>query len=142
MAEHATDHSAHDKHHHHVVPPGLYLLNLLALAFFMGLTIWASTINFGATWINNIVAILIALIKMMLVIMIFMGVKWSTRLTKLWAATGFVWFLLMAIIFGDYFTREWEAVPGWDPDHRKHPVLGSKPHTSEHAGEVSPTGGG
>jgi caa(3)-type oxidase subunit IV len=116
-----------DKHHHHVIPAKFYFLNFLALLFFMALTIWASYIHFpGGTIVNNLVAILIALTKMMLVIAIFMGVKWSTRLTKLWAATGFVWFLLLFLTFGDYFTRDWEVVPSWNPDHKDHPVLGGQ----------------
>lgn len=138
MAEHSHAAESHG-HGHHVTPPMYYVGNLLALAFFMGLTIWASTVDFGATWINNIIAIAIALTKMMLVIMIFMGVKWQTRLVKLWAATGFIWFLLMGIVFGDYFTRDWEAVPGWNPDQKSYPVLGSESRTGaqgEHVDEA------
>src|SRR5687767_8802542 len=125
MAEefHEEDHS--EGYAHHVTPPRYYFFNLLALAGLMALTIWASKIDMGATWLNNIFAMTIALIKMVLIISIFMGVFWGTRLIKLWAATGFVWFTLMAIIFGDYFTRDWESVPGWNPAHTEAAVAGS-----------------
>ena len=134
------EHSATDKHHHHVIPWHYFVLNFFGLTILMGATIYASTLDLGATWRNNVVAIAIALIKMMLVIMIFMGVKWSTRLTKLWAATGFVWFLLMSIVFGDYFTRDWEQAPGWYPGNKDYPVMGSEPRHDEpdHAGDNSP----
>ena len=132
MSEHAAD-----KHHHHVIPWTHYFLNFLALLVFMALTIWAAKWQTGSSLVSNAIAMVIAITKMMLVIMIFMGVKWSTRLTKLWAATGFVWFLLLSIIFGDYFTREWEAVPGWNPGQKPYPVLGSEDRTGQSAEQAN-----
>jgi cytochrome c oxidase subunit IV len=137
----AAKHDTHN-HSHHITPWWYYALNLGALAILMLATILFSYVDFGHTWINNVIALAIAITKMMLVIMIFMGVKWGTRLIKLWAATGFVWFLLMAIVFGDYTTREWEAVPSWDPDHRPYPVLGSRNTQGEHPIEGGHEGGG
>ena len=119
---------AEDHHHHHVTPWPYYLVNVLGLMTLMGLTIWASTWQLPSTWMNNVVALVIAITKMMMVILIFMGVKWSTRLTKLWAATGFVWFLLMGLTFGDYATRGWENIPTWNPDHVGYPVPPLEPH--------------
>jgi cytochrome c oxidase subunit IV len=138
MADHAP---AQDSHHgHHVTPPIYYVVNVLMLMSLMALTIMASDWDLGATWRNNILALAIAITKTTLVILIFMGVKWQTRLVKLWAATGFVWFLLMAIIFGDYFTRDWESVPGWQKDQRPYPVLGSENRTGTHEEHVDAAG--
>lgn len=110
-----------DKHHHRITPWHYYLFNVIVLMLFMGITVWASTWPLANTWMNNVIALLIAITKMMLVILVFMGVKWSTRLTKLWAATGFVWLTLMALMMGDYATREWESVPSWDPVQKEYP---------------------
>jgi len=63
--------------------------------------------------INLIVALIIAIIKAALVVLIFMNVKGSTKLTWLWAALGFIWLLILAGIFMDYQTRIWEPIPGW-----------------------------
>jgi caa(3)-type oxidase subunit IV len=83
---------------------GVYFIDLPGLGGFL-----------TGTVVNQTVALIIAIIKALLVIMIFMGVKWSTPLTKLWVAAGFVTFSLMFFILVDYGTRrEYEPVPAWD----------------------------
>ena len=62
---------------------------------------------------NVIVMLLIAIIKASLVVLYFMEVKKGTKLTWLWAATGFVWVVLLFITLTDYFTRGWQTVLGW-----------------------------
>ncbi len=66
--------------------------------------------------IMNAIALTIAIVKAVLVIAIFMGVKYSTKLTKLYAVGGFVWLTLMGITLIDYYSRPWEAVVGWEPE--------------------------
>ncbi|HMS56316.1 MAG TPA: cytochrome C oxidase subunit IV family protein [Fimbriimonadaceae bacterium] len=115
MAAHTEDHG------HHITPMSVYVKTLFALAFLMALTIAASYVDFGkiignsalGSVINNVIAMTIACLKAVLVIQFFMGVKYSSKLTKMWAWAGFVWFLLMGMTFGDYFTRHWEPAPGW-----------------------------
>src|SRR5260221_3136527 len=68
------------------------------------------------TMINNIIAMAIAVTKASLVINFFMGVKYATKLTKLWAMAGFVGFSLMFLVFGDYSTRKNEPTPPWPAD--------------------------
>jgi hypothetical protein len=58
----------------------------------------------------------IAVVKAYLVISIFMGVKHTTNLAKLFAIGGFVWFLLLFAILIDYASRPWEPVKGWEPE--------------------------
>lgn len=88
----------------------------------MALTVFIAEFNLPAigplsgTVVNQTIALGIAGIKAALVISIFMGVWWSTTLTKLWAMTGFVWFTLMFIILADYTTRQYEPVRGWYPE--------------------------
>jgi len=87
----------------------------------MGLTIWAAQINFGdvvgnqaaGSYINNVIAMTIAIVKATLVVAIFMGVWYSSKLTKLWAAAGFIWFLTMFFVLCDYMTRSMEPVPSF-----------------------------
>lgn len=101
---------AHE-HTHHVDTVFTYFKTYLALCVFFGLTYWAAAQDFGV--LNNIIAMTIAVIKAVIVVLIFMGVKNSSKVTKLWAAAGFVWFLLIFGIMGDYLTRAWNALPGW-----------------------------
>ncbi|MFZ4506902.1 MAG: cytochrome C oxidase subunit IV family protein [Fimbriimonas sp.] len=111
---------AHD-HGHHVHSLWMYIGTFLALAFFMALTIvmsfWSAP-NVGpisGAVVNNAIALAIASVKAYIVVAYFMHTKWATSLTKLWAIFGFVWFFLLFIICGDYATRQYEEVQGWEP---------------------------
>lgn len=105
-------------HVHHGPSLLVYGIIYAALMVLMGLTIAASYIRsadlpFGATG-SVIVALIIATIKATLVVLYFMGVKYQTNLTRLWAALGFIWFVLLFGILGDYVTRQWIHLPqGW-----------------------------
>ncbi|MES2462850.1 MAG: cytochrome C oxidase subunit IV family protein [Armatimonadota bacterium] len=66
-----------------------------------------------AEWPNLIIALIISVTKAALVVLYFMNVRGSTRLTWLWAALGFVWLLLMGGIFLDYQSRAWVDLRGW-----------------------------
>jgi cytochrome c oxidase subunit 4 len=49
-----------------------------------------------------------AIIKATLVILFFMHVKYSSRLTKLWVVVGFIWLgILLSITMTDYLSRAW-----------------------------------
>jgi len=113
-------HSHADSHEHHVTSPIVYVGTLFALLILMAATVAVSYVQipaigpFSGTVVNQTLALIIAVIKALLVIFIFMGVKDGTPLTKLWAGAGFVVFFLMFIIFGDYAMRKYEPAPGWD----------------------------
>ena len=50
----------------------------------------------------------IAITKALLVILFFMHVRWSTRLTWVVAASGFFWLLILfGLTMSDYLTRGW-----------------------------------
>jgi len=122
--------SEHGHHDHHITQPGTLFGTMLLLAVLMGLTILVYKVDFGhilsrgndalGSWINNIIALAIALVKATLVVMIFMGVKWGTKLIKLYALLGFFFFPFLLITFGDYMTRSWEPVEGWTPPSKIH----------------------
>jgi len=46
-------------------------------------------------------------------VLFFMQVKYSTKLTWVWASLGFIWLSLMFGILGDYATRAVLAAAGW-----------------------------
>jgi len=96
---------------HHITPIRTYVITYILLGIGLLLTYVAAEYDLGI--LNNIVAMAIAVAKAVAVVLIFMGVKYSTKLTKFWAAIGFVWFILLFGIFGDYLTRNWNKIIGW-----------------------------
>lgn len=86
---------------HHIVPVSTYVFTWIALIILMLLTIGASMVTLG-TLGNNLVAIGIAVIKALLVITIFMGVKYASSLIRIWATFGFIWVLFLSGILLDF----------------------------------------
>ena len=106
---------------HHTVSPMIYLAILGALLVGTALTVWASYIDLGEWHIapgltvfwNPVVALAIACSKAVLVVLFFMHVKYSTKLTKMIVGAGFFWLgLLLFITMTDIWTRSWMGVPG------------------------------
>lgn len=118
MTEHAAVHAeSHDDHAHdahpHVVPVRTYILVFLALMFGTAITVGASYVDFGHSYLNNIVALAIAFSKAALVVLFFMHVKYSSRLTQLAVGSGFAFLvILFFFVFADYLTRGWLGTPG------------------------------
>jgi cytochrome c oxidase subunit 4 len=93
--------------HIHVTPMWIYIAVFLALAAGTLLTWWVSTIDLG--WMNTPIALLIATIKAVLVILFFMHVIHSTRLTWVVVIASFLWLgVLFVLTFADYLTRIWQ----------------------------------
>jgi cytochrome c oxidase subunit IV len=96
----------HGEHEHHVTPPIVYVVIFLTLLVFTGLTVGASYIEMGV-W-NPVVALAIGVIKATLVVLFFMGVKYSSKLTKLTVGAGIFTFLtLVGMTLADYISRAW-----------------------------------
>ena len=92
----------------HIASTKSYIWVFIALIVGTGLTYAAALVDFG--FFNNVVMLAIALVKASLVILIFMGVRWSSRLTWVVAASGFVWLLILfGITMSDYLSRGWMA---------------------------------
>jgi cytochrome c oxidase subunit 4 len=90
----------------HVAPKTLYYVVFAALIVGTGLTVLAAEVDLGA--LNNVVMLAIACTKALLVILFFMHVRWSTRLTWVVVASGFFWLLIMfGLTMTDYLTRGW-----------------------------------
>ncbi len=94
------------EHEHHIVSPKIYLTIFFALLVLTTVTVAASFIEMGV--FNPIVALAIAVVKAVLVVLFFMHVKYSTRLTKLTVGAGiFTFLVLISLTLSDYFTRAW-----------------------------------
>jgi cytochrome c oxidase subunit 4 len=92
----------------HVAPKGLYYLVFLALMIGTFLTIFVAKFDLGV--MNNVLMLTIACTKALLVVLFFMHVRWSTRLTWVVAASGFFWLLILfTLTMSDYFSRGWVA---------------------------------
>ena len=108
-------HAQHEQEHH-IVSPFTYLIILLALLVGTALTVLASFYDLGEWHIapgltlfwNPVVALAIASSKMILVVLFFMHVKYSPKLTKLTVASGlFMFLVLIGMTLTDYYSRAW-----------------------------------
>jgi cytochrome c oxidase subunit 4 len=90
----------------HVAPKSMYYGVFMALIVGTILTYLVALKDFGA--FNNIIMLAIACAKATLVVLFFMHVRWSTRLTWIVAASGFFWLLILfGLGMADYMTRGW-----------------------------------
>jgi cytochrome c oxidase subunit IV len=109
MADLQAEHEEHygEQHaEHHIVSPMVYLIIFGALLVCTALTIGASYLEMGA-W-NPVVAIAIAVFKATLVVLFFMHVKYSSKLTKLTVGAGvFTFLILVGMSMSDYISRAW-----------------------------------
>jgi cytochrome c oxidase subunit 4 len=107
----------------HVVPVKTYLGIFVALLVLTGLTTGAAFIDFGDLHtgipllhiipLNTVVALAIAVVKMLLVILFFMHAKYSSGLTKVVVMSGFLFLaILVSVTLADELTRSWSPEPG------------------------------
>ncbi|HEX8255523.1 MAG TPA: cytochrome C oxidase subunit IV family protein, partial [Thermoanaerobaculia bacterium] len=91
---------------HHVAPLGMYFAVFFALMILTVLTVWVSRIDLGA--FNTAVALAIAIVKATVVILWFMHVIHSPRMTWIVVISSFLWLaVLFVFLFSDYLTRHW-----------------------------------
>jgi cytochrome c oxidase subunit 4 len=105
----------------HVVAVKTYLGIFVALLVLTALTTGVAFVDFGDVHtglrlidvipLNTVVALAIAVVKMLLVILFFMHVKYSSGLTKIVVMAGF---LFLAILVS--FTLADELTRGWTPE--------------------------
>jgi cytochrome c oxidase subunit IV len=104
----------HAEHAEHVVPISTYLGVFFALLIGTGLTTWVAYIDLGA--FNTVVALVIAFIKMSLVILFFMHVKYNKGLTRIVIVGAFFWLgIMMTFMLADELSRNWTpTVSTWN----------------------------
>ncbi|MCC6849593.1 MAG: cytochrome C oxidase subunit IV family protein [Deltaproteobacteria bacterium] len=95
----------------HVVSIKLYVAIFAALMALTALTVWVAFIDLGT--LNTFMALAIAVAKASLVVLFFMHVKYSSKLTWLVVASGFVFLAIMlALTMSDIVSRGWLGTPG------------------------------
>jgi cytochrome c oxidase subunit 4 len=105
-----------------MVPIRIYVSVFLALLTLTALTTGVAFLDLGRPHtgfglldripLNTVVALAIAVTKMLLVVLFFMHVKYSTGLTRIVILAGFFWLvILIALTLSDELTRHWTASP-------------------------------
>jgi cytochrome c oxidase subunit IV len=119
------DHSHETTHEHPKNPLPYYAGVFTLLMVLTALTVYVANFDLGERFahtpvignfsgiLNAIVALTIAAVKALAVIMIFMHVRWSSRLTQVIAVGAVFWLLIMlSFTISDYLTRGGWPVPG------------------------------
>jgi cytochrome c oxidase subunit 4 len=102
--------AAHEGQNGHITVKTLLVI-YGALIGLMFLTFGAAKVDLGAA--NFLVAMSIALVKMVLIVLYFMHVRYSPKLTWVASMATFLWFLfLIGGLLNDYFTRGAINIPG------------------------------
>src|ERR1700733_10679175 len=109
--EHITEKAGEQHAENHVVPKRVYFAIFFALILLTWVTTGVATLDLGR-W-NIFVALAIAICKASLVVLGFMHVWYSSRLTKMIVLASVFWlFLMLFITMSDIWTRGWMGVPG------------------------------
>jgi len=97
--------------HHTIDSAKTYVFVFLALICATILTTAVAFVDLGA--FSVVVALVIAVCKMLLVALFFMHVRHSTALTKLVLSGALLWLLILILItMSDFQSRGWLGVPG------------------------------
>jgi cytochrome c oxidase subunit 4 len=93
---------------HYIVPRRVYYTVFAVLMAGTAVTVGVSFLDLGA--FNTVAALAIAVFKASLVVLFFMHVKYSTRLTWAVVAGSVLWLgILLSLTLGDYLTRSWRT---------------------------------
>ena len=103
----------------HIVPRRIYYGIFAALMVLTLLTVWVAFQDVDThLWglhiaLNPVIALAIATTKALLVVLYFMHVRYSSKLTKVTVLAGVFWLgILLVMTMGDYVSREWIKLPG------------------------------
>ena len=105
---HQPDHETYTGHAAppHQAPLVMYFAVFGALMLLTVLTVWVSRFDLGE--MNTLVAMVIAVLKALVVILWFMHVIHSPRMTWIVVISSFLWLaVLFVLMFSDYATRGW-----------------------------------
>ena len=93
---------------HYIVPVRTYVIIFGLLMLGTYLTVQAAFLDLGA--FNTPIAIAIAIAKATVVVLYFMHVKYSPKLTWIVVIGSVFWLAILLIMtFGDYATRAWRT---------------------------------
>jgi len=89
-----------------ITSPATFIVIFAALLMLTGLTTGIAYVDLGV--FNPVVALAIACTKAVLVVLFFMELRHSSRVTKITVGAGLFWFaILIALTLSDYLTRWW-----------------------------------
>ena len=92
----------------HILPKRVYYIIFGILMFCTYLTVQIAFLDLGR--LNAVAALVIAVFKATLVVLFFMHVKYSTRLTWAVVLGSIFWLGIMFVLtLGDYLTRGWRT---------------------------------
>jgi len=95
----------------HIITLRTYLIVYAALIVLLFATVGGAMLPLGTLHLP--VAMTIAVIKAVMIVLIFMHVYYSEALTKIVSVAALFWAaLLLAITLADYFSRGWLDIPG------------------------------
>src|SRR5262245_30269606 len=96
-----------------IIPRKVYFTVFGALMVLLAVTVGLAYLHLGE--LNVIAAMSIAVTKAVLIILYFMHVRYSFRLSWVWVGAGFFWLCIMfALTFSDHLTRGCLPAPaGW-----------------------------
>lgn len=97
----------------HVVPVRIYSAIFFTLMVLTAITVAVAFYDLG--FLNTVVALLIACVKATLVVLFFMHVRYSSRLTWVFVVAGLFWLIILLVfLMSDYLSRSWQHAPrGW-----------------------------
>jgi cytochrome c oxidase subunit IV len=96
---------------HHITSVRTYYIIYAVLMLFLLATVGAAELPLGRAHLP--IAMSIAVIKAVLIVLFFMHVYYSSRLTWVVSVASFLWLgLLLAFLVADYLARGWLDIPG------------------------------
>jgi cytochrome c oxidase subunit 4 len=98
-------------HAHHIIPVRTYFVLFAILMALLVATVVGSYLPLGPLHLPF--ALLIAGAKAILIVLYFMHVRYSNRLTWVFSSAAFVWLMILLVFsLSDYFTRGWLDIEG------------------------------
>ena len=102
------NHTEQTDHVGHIIPAKIYVAIWAILMVLTATTVFAATIELHV--FNIVLALLIATIKGTLVVLFFMHLRYSTKLTMVTVVASIFWlFILFSLTMTDYITRAWST---------------------------------
>jgi cytochrome c oxidase subunit IV len=99
-----------DLGHEHVSSLGMYFGIFATLMALTAVTVAVAWVDLGS--LNIVVALAVAVFKASLVVLYFMHLKYSSKLTWIVVGAGVFWLaILLAMTMADYLTRGWMPHP-------------------------------
>jgi len=127
----------------YIVPKKTYFAIFISLLALTGLTTGMAYVDLGQ-W-NTVVALVIACCKATLVVLFFMHLRWSPRLTRVVVLSAILWLaILISLTTTDFFSRDWTPVPEtWESSMLSPPARSPSPTATALTGRtIGPSSAG